>query len=115
MKHTKGKLKLDGGLLTFGRSVGGRRMEESDFILAQVRGWGHLQYLGEENALDIQEANAHRLVKCWNEYDDLLEALHKYGEHTQSCQDDSKEDYTKGLNHVCTCGYEKAIVNAKKE
>lgn len=36
-------------------------MEQSDFMVAQIRGWGHLQYLGEEKAIAIQEANA-RLI-----------------------------------------------------
>lgn len=29
----------------------------SSFHVAMIRGWGHLQYLGEKRAIDIQEAN----------------------------------------------------------
>lgn len=36
-------------------------MTKVDFMVAQIRGWGHLSYLGEDKAQEIQEANA-RLI-----------------------------------------------------
>lgn len=40
-----------------GSCIGGCRMEEGDFKICDIRGWGHLQYLGEEKAIKIQDAN----------------------------------------------------------
>uniref|UniRef100_A0A6M3LAA8 Uncharacterized protein n=1 Tax=viral metagenome TaxID=1070528 RepID=A0A6M3LAA8_9ZZZZ len=59
-KHTPGPWKECNGLI-FGCSVGGFLMEKTEFMIAEVRGWGHLQYLGENEAVSIQEANA-RLI-----------------------------------------------------
>ncbi|KKM82687.1 hypothetical protein LCGC14_1317040 [marine sediment metagenome] len=75
-EHTKGKLKTDGSYI-FGNSIGGCQMEKEDFPIAQIRGWGHLQYLGEDKAIEIQEANAEHLVKCWNAFEEggLVEKL----------------------------------------
>lgn len=42
-----------------GRSIGGCNLEESDFLIADIRGWGHLQYL--PNGAEIQDANG-RLI-----------------------------------------------------
>lgn len=36
-------------------------MKENEFMIAQIRGWGHLQYLGEAEGIAIQEANG-RLI-----------------------------------------------------
>ncbi len=75
-EHTKGELKTDGTYI-FGNSIGGCQMEKADFPIAQIRGWGHLQYLGEDKAIEIQEANAEHLVKCWNAFEEggLVEKL----------------------------------------
>lgn len=56
-KHTKGPWVNRWGLV-YGRSIGGVAMQESEFMVAQIRGWGHLQYLGDSEAAAIQEANA---------------------------------------------------------
>lgn len=58
MEHTKGPWILKYGLI-WGESIGGCRMEKSQFVVAQVSGWGHLQYL--KNGEEIQDANA-RLI-----------------------------------------------------
>ena len=73
---TKGELKTDPMLsnLIYARSVGGIQMQEDDFVFAEIRGWGHLQYLGEERAGKIQEANAKELVRRWNCHEELLAA-----------------------------------------
>ncbi len=77
MEHTKGKWWVVNDDMILGRSVGGCQMQEDDFMIAQIRGWGHLQYLGEEKGIEIQEANARRIVQCVNSYDGLVEALDK--------------------------------------
>jgi hypothetical protein len=68
MEHTKSKLTVSGDYL-MGKSIGGCQLKDDEFMVAQVRGWGHLQYLGEEKAMAIQDANAARLALCWNSYD----------------------------------------------
>jgi len=66
-EYTKGCIRADEcGDFLLGKSVGGIRMEEAEFVVAQIRGWGHLQYLGTEKATEIQKANAHRFAAAWN-------------------------------------------------
>lgn len=43
------------GQIVWAESVGGVRLEHGKFMMAQVRGWGHLQYL--PNAEALQDAN----------------------------------------------------------
>jgi|DEB19_MinimDraft_2_1074335.scaffolds.fasta_scaffold10939_2 hypothetical protein len=43
------------GQRVIAESVGGCRLERSKFMLADIRGWGHLQYL--PNGAEIQDAN----------------------------------------------------------
>lgn len=71
MEHTKLPWKTDGDRMITGRCVGGCNMQEDDFMVAQIRGWGHLQYLGEEKAIEIQKANAEFIVEAVNNYDRL--------------------------------------------
>jgi hypothetical protein len=60
MTHTKGPWQYkQRGTQIWGRSVGGCRLEESDHLIADVRGWGHIQYL--PNGKDVQDANG-RLI-----------------------------------------------------
>ena len=65
-------------------------------------------------------ANAQRLVKCWNEYDslkakadvcdELVEALKKYAGHLPAC-----ECMWKTLqSRKCTCGFEQTLAKAKR-
>ncbi len=61
--------------MIFGKSKGGCQMKESDFMVAQIRGWGHLQYLGEKKAIAIQEANADYICHCVNSHDTLVEQM----------------------------------------
>lgn len=62
-EHTNGPWEFDGD--SYITTDNGQKM------IAQVRGWGWLQYLGEEKAIAIQEANGHLLAAA----PDLLEAL----------------------------------------
>ena len=80
MEHTKGPWESEGTLI-FGTSVGGCQMEESTFLVAQARGWGHLQYLGEAKAVAEQEANAHLIAAA----PDLLEACNDAMEALDFC------------------------------
>jgi hypothetical protein len=79
-KHIKGKLKIINDTMLFARSIGGCQMQEDDFLFADVRGWGHLQYHGEEKGFEIQKANAQELCRRWNAFEEggshkaLLEA-----------------------------------------
>ena len=59
-KHTPGPWKTRMGII-WGHCLGGCNMKDDDFMVAMVRGWGHLQYLGENEAQVIQDANA-RLI-----------------------------------------------------
>ena len=69
-KHTPGPWKADEhGLHIWGISVGGCRMELSDHLIADIRGWGHLQYLPD--GIRIQKANARLIAAA----PDLLASL----------------------------------------
>jgi len=73
MTHTKGPWQYkQRGTQIWGRSVGGCRLEESNHLIADVRGWGHIQYL--PNGKDVQDANG-RLIAAAPE---LLEALKNF-------------------------------------
>ncbi len=74
MSHTKGKWTIVNDTMIFGRSVGGCQMQKEDFMIAQIRGWGHLQYLGEDKGFEIQKANARRICQTNNNFDALLDA-----------------------------------------
>lgn len=102
-EHTPGPWRNRQGLI-FGTSKGGCQLKESDFMVAQIRGWGHLQYLGEEKAIAIQEANA-RLIAAAPE---LLAACEAAIKDTRGL---SPSDYL----HTTTMNMIKsAISNAKK-
>lgn len=67
MEHTKEPWRGSGGMgYIYGTSLGGCRKTIAEFVIAQIRGWGHLSYLGEEKALAIQKANEERIVACVN-------------------------------------------------
>ena len=65
-KHTPEPWSFDGFAYIFGNSVGSVRMEMSTHMVAEMRGWGHLKYLGEDRATAIQLANGERIVACVN-------------------------------------------------
>ena len=66
----------------------------------------------------FREANAQRLVKCWNEYgslkakadvcDELVEALKIHGEHSDKCY----KNLT--IGGFCDCGLEQALAKAER-
>ena len=41
-------------------------METSSHMVLQARGWGHLSYRGEDEAIAIQKANLKRAANCVN-------------------------------------------------
>lgn len=55
------------GQMVFGHSVGGCTLTPSDYRVADVRGWGHLQYRGSERygpeAQALQDANGELLAR----------------------------------------------------
>lgn len=69
-KHTPGPWRYDkqSGYI-WGKSVGGCGLTESEHLVAEVRGWGHLQYL--PNGAVVQDANGLLIAAA----PDLLEAL----------------------------------------
>ena len=70
--HTPGPWCADDeGMYVFGKSVGGCSMEEGEHMVAQIRGWGHLRYRGEAEAVEVQKANARLIAAA----PDLLTAL----------------------------------------
>lgn len=57
-QHTPGPWTMDErGSSIWGTSVGGCNMKMSEHKIADIRGWGHLQYHGEEVAIATQKAN----------------------------------------------------------
>jgi hypothetical protein len=69
-QHTPGPWNyIQRGTQVWGRSVGGCQLQESDHLIADIRGWGHIQYL--PNGADVQDANGRLIAAA----PDLLEAL----------------------------------------
>jgi len=68
-EFTKGEWKIINDDIIFGRCVGGCQLKEDTFMIAEVRGWGHLQYLGEDKAFNIQKANARLIATAPKLYD----------------------------------------------
>ena len=74
---TPGEWRYDstgGWLRVYGRCVGGSHMTEGDFPICDIRGWGHLQYLGEDVAAGIQDANAHLIAAAPSLYEACIHA-----------------------------------------
>jgi hypothetical protein len=70
MKHTPGPWKyIQLTQKVIARSVGGCNLEESDHMIADIRGWGHLAYL--KDGAEIQDANGLLIAAA----PELLEAL----------------------------------------
>jgi len=69
-KHTQGPWKYEKLVQkVYGRSVGGCSMQESDHMIADIRGWGHLSYLPD--GAEIQDANGRLIAAA----PDLLKVL----------------------------------------
>lgn len=93
MTHTKGPWRYERrGTQIWGRSVGGCRLEESDHLIADVRGWGHIQYL--PNGKDVQDANG-RLIAAAPELLEALEQLCADELNTQEKWDNARAAITK--------------------
>lgn len=69
-KHTPGPWRyIQRGTQVWGKSVGGCQMIESEHLIADVCGWGHLQYLPD--GVEVQDANGRLIAAA----PDLLESL----------------------------------------
>ena len=71
-EYTKGPWKYDNyGSGITGVGFGGSENRKEEFKIADIRGWGHLQYLGNDKAIAIQEANAHLISAAPEMYEAL--------------------------------------------
>lgn len=64
------------GQKIWAKSVGGVRMEEANHMIADIRGWGHLQYLS--NGEKVQDANGFLIAAAPDMYKELEEALNVF-------------------------------------
>lgn len=86
------RMKIDGapwkyenvGQTVFGFSPGGCNKTPSDYMVANIRGWGHLQYMGIERgdkvARDMQDANGQFIASAPQDIDFLLAEIDRLAE-----------------------------------
>ena len=91
------------GQTVFGRSAGGCNMEVSDYMVANIRGWGHLQYKGDERgdtkAQALQDANGQFISSAPDDMDTLLRALEaKTRECEELRKDKARLDFLEPVN-----------------
>ena len=63
------------GYYIWAESIGSCNLEMTKHMVAEIRGWGHLRYLGEDIAVDIQKANQELIVRAVNNHEKLVERL----------------------------------------
>lgn len=67
------------GQTVFGFSPGGCNKTPSDYMVADIRGWGHLQYMGIERgdkvARDMQDANGEFIAHAPEDVSFLLDEI----------------------------------------
>jgi hypothetical protein len=67
------------GQTVFGHSPGGCNKTPSDYMVANIRGWGHLQYMGETRgdakAQAMQDANGEFIGRAPEDVDYLLDVI----------------------------------------
>ncbi len=63
------------GHYIWAESIGSCNLEMTKHMVAEIRGWGHLRYLGEDIAVDIQKANQELIVRAVNNHRKLVERL----------------------------------------
>lgn len=94
-KHTPGPWTYEAVSQTvYGISEGGCNKTVEPFMIANVRGWGHLQYL--PNGAEIQDANGRLLAAA----PDLLEALENIVALSQNHNCYEFEAYSKALDAI---------------
>ena len=59
------------------------------------------------------EANAARLVLCWNTHDGLVAALSRYGRHDRNCP--LNNEANRPGDGRCACGFSAALARAEGE
>lgn len=103
--HTPGPWTTGERGTIWGMSVGGCRKELALHRIADVRGWGHLQYL--DNGMEIQDANALLISKAPEMYDALkaiAERAARMG-HSEYCECEDPHDLTEEefKSKACCC------------
>ena len=115
MKHTETPWEVTNDTMIFGKCVGGCQKKNDSFQIAEMRGWGHLQYLGTEKAFEIQKANANRIVQGVNSHDELVGYLQTLIDGIASQCDDGLDRFdwmVKQAEHIDK--RLKALENARK-
>ncbi len=69
MRHTKGKL------IENSKAEGNIMCEETGRLIASCMGCSSNVNVNFDKIIEENLANAKRIIKCWNTYDELLEAL----------------------------------------
>lgn len=82
-KFTPGPWEVSHGII-YGNSVGGCRMEEGTHMVAMIRGWGHLQYRDDGEA--VQGANAHLIAAAPEMYHELAHSVRLMCNNCNRCE-----------------------------
>ncbi len=91
MKHTKGKL------IENSKAEGNIMCEETGRLIASCMGCSSNVNVNFDKIIEENLANAKRIIKCWNTYDELLEALIKAKKLIKDWHNMGTEDMGDGL------------------
>jgi len=124
MEHSKLPWKYcNYGTFVTAVDIGGCEMKASEFPVCQMRGWGHLQYHGDEKGAGIQEANANFIVKACNEHDTLKakanmldnEIIAYFQDNCEQCKHESISKYGKHGKEGCKSCWSGKLLRKAKE
>ena len=78
---------IDVSTYVYARCVGGCQMRVDRFPVLQIRGWGHLSYLGEQKAIEIQNANRDFATSARTAMPRLIDEVRRLNEWADSFSD----------------------------
>lgn len=93
------RMKIDGAPWSYfkptqniiGKSLGGCNKTMGEYRVADIRGWGHLQYMGIERgdriAQDMQDANGEFIAHAPDDIDALLAEIDSLEEQLADCRE----------------------------